>query len=205
MANARLERERRANRLKMVQMNKEDIVIFGQDNKFSIATDRLNSCHALAIVSKQAAILAHIAPSAPDVPEDGPANPLVRFPTGDLWVQEMLREIVQRLRDNRKYFENVDSGGVVVYGMKDNKCALPHQVDRIASAVGKIIKRDVGRVSYDIDLSKRDWSLTNKVVVLVEGIAVGQLPNLWVDDRKVELPQSIKLRAPVTASASTSR
>ena len=205
MANARLEQEKSANRLEcMVPIDFNDIVIFGKNNKFSIATDRINSCHAVAIVSRKAAILAHIAPMSPNIPEKGSANPRILYPTGDLRIDQKLKEVMQRLKDNRQYFENADPGSVVVYGLRDNQCALPDQVDRIASVVQTIIRRDVKRVSYPIDMSKVDWKMTNKVVVLVQGTVVGQLPNVWVENQKLELPQSTSSRATVTASASTS-
>lgn len=69
MAATMIEQARRNQRLKSeVPMNGFDIVRFGEDHKYAIATQDLNACHAIAIISTKAAILGHIAPSSPQFP-----------------------------------------------------------------------------------------------------------------------------------------
>ena len=47
-------------------MDQLDMIEFGKNGKYSIATQDLNFCHAVAIVPRKAAQLVHIAPNSPE-------------------------------------------------------------------------------------------------------------------------------------------
>ena len=71
MAATRLQEMQNRNLLKtIVQINDLDIVRYGEVGKYCLATKDLNSCHAVAIISKKAAILPHTASLAPEAIRD---------------------------------------------------------------------------------------------------------------------------------------
>ncbi|KAL8806141.1 MAG: hypothetical protein Q9182_001542 [Xanthomendoza sp. 2 TL-2023] len=118
----------------MVLMNGFDIVRFGEvigtDQKYAIATQDLNACHAVAIISRKAAILGHIAPGSP------------KFPTGEQWIAHMVARFLERVDANIESFEKQGTGGVVVFGVYNNSIALPEQVAALVSAIQSAIGRE---------------------------------------------------------------
>ena len=176
MARVRLLQVEQLGRLQSrVPMNEHDIVIFGEGGKFSLATEDLNSCHAVAIVSKKAAILAHIAP-----------NSLDQNFSSEAWIKLKLDEVIQRFEDNRVHFENQGSVGVLVFGLWQGEIALPDQVDYIATNIEKVTEVAVTTRSYHV-LKTRESRTYNKCVVLIEGLAIGHLPRVWVEDDQIPL------------------
>ena len=198
MAVARLEQAKTLSRLKaIVAMNDFDIVRFGEENKYSLATKDLNSCHAVVIVSRKAAILAHIAPNSPDSVRN-------QYPTSMAWITYKINQVVQCFTTNKGYFENQGPGGIVVYGIFNNEVALPDQLKLIAATVQNKMQLAVKGASYKI-LEKQDSRGQNKGVVLIEGVAIGQLPLIWVEDRQVPVPQAASARTASTTTASSSK
>lgn len=162
----------------LVPMNGFDIVRFGEvvgkDQKYAIATQNLNACHAVAIISMKAAILGHIAPGSPD------------FPTGEQWIEYMVSRFLERVDANKESFEKQGSGGVVVFGVYNNLIALPEQVETLVSAIRKAIDSIPQTLPYPV-LGPLEIRGPHKGMVYIEGFGAGQLPVVWVEDRQVPL------------------
>ncbi|KAL8992128.1 MAG: hypothetical protein Q9169_007347, partial [Polycauliona sp. 2 TL-2023] len=150
MANALINEALRTERLKsLVDMNKYDMVQFGKDQKFSIATKNLNSCHGVAIISRKAAILGHIAPGHKG------------FPLGETYAEWFTKGLVQYVTkaENRPYFEDQGTNGVVVVGFTQDQdggtaIALPDQVEVIAQRL-----RDyLGQTPKVVEYGPVSWS-----------------------------------------------
>ena len=183
MARVRLMYVERLGRLKSrVPMNENDIVIFGEEGKFSLATVDLNSCHAVAIVSKKAAILAHIAPLPPFKPNE----PSQSFFSSEAWIKYKLDEVIQRFEDNRVNFENQGSVDVLVFELWKGEIALPDQVEYIAANIEKVTEVAVTTKPYHV-LEDTEPRTFNKCVVIIEGLAIGHLPRVWVEDDQIPL------------------
>ncbi|KAL8820872.1 MAG: hypothetical protein Q9223_000991 [Gallowayella weberi] len=200
MTVARIAAERKLNRLKSdVPMNHLDIVCYGENGRYSIATQNLNGCHAVAIISRKAAILAHIAPSAP-------VQWLQAFPSGDSWSQHMMNRILQCFLANKIHFENQDAGGIIIFGSWDGAMALPDQVRILAYNVKEIMNLDTRAVPYKVytEDDTRD-NEANKGAVLVQGIAAGQLPILWLEEHQIPLDDKAPPSMPSTITASSSK
>ena len=198
MAVARIMSERGRGRLKnMVAMNGFDIVCFGVGYKFSLATEKLNSCHAGIIVSKKAAILAHIAPHSPDSVRS-------QYPTSALWINFKINQVVQCCNNNKSHFENQGPGGIVVYGILNKEVALPDQLKVILGTISSKMQIAPQGASYRI-LEADAHRGPNKGVVLIEGIAPDQLPRVWVEDREISVSQTVSKKTTSTATASSSK
>lgn len=183
MAAARLKEMQDLNLLKtVVQMNDLDIVRYGEAGKYCLATKDLNSCHAVAIIPKKAAILAHIAPLAPEAIRNN-------FASGDEWIKSMMTKVINCFKSNKSYFDSQESGGIVVFSMYEGKVALHDQVKILAVAVKNIIGVPTKPVSYKV-LASTEPCGSNKGVVLIEGPRSRQLPIFWVEDKQVLLPVS---------------
>ncbi|KAL8726162.1 MAG: hypothetical protein Q9166_006879 [cf. Caloplaca sp. 2 TL-2023] len=76
----------------IVEMNTYDFIRFGEKGKTCIATTELNGCHAVAIISRKAAILGHWAAMAP------PKYANI-YPTGEQWTSVMINGMVQTFKD----------------------------------------------------------------------------------------------------------
>ncbi|KAL8928739.1 MAG: hypothetical protein Q9208_001517 [Pyrenodesmia sp. 3 TL-2023] len=183
MAAVMIEQAISSKRLKcMVPMNGFDIVRFGEvvgeDQKYAIATQNLNACHAVAIVSKKAAILGHFAPRSPGFPTD--------FPSGDQWIAHMVNRFLERVLENKELFEKQGSGGIVVVGVYNNSIALPEQVAILMTAIRTAIESKPHTVTYPV-LGSLIHRSPNKGMVFIEGSGTGWLPVVWVEDRQVSL------------------
>ncbi|KAL8727130.1 MAG: hypothetical protein Q9166_006263 [cf. Caloplaca sp. 2 TL-2023] len=188
MANALINQAIQTKRLKcMVDMNKLGIVYFGRkdqngDQKFCIATANLNSCHGVAIISRKAAVLGHVAPSYP------------AFPPGEAYAEYFINGMVQFVTrdENRPYFENQGTNGVVVVGFSQKEgggteLVLPHQVEVIAQTLRDTLGHKPKIVEYGpVNWSKID-TRPDKGKVFIEGYESGQLPVMWVEENQVLL------------------
>ncbi len=179
MAATRIDQAKAGKRMKcMVPMNGFDIVCFGElvgnDRKYAIATRNLNACHAVAIISKKAAILGYFAPRSPD------------FPTGEQWIEHMANRFMQRVDENRESFEKQGSGGIVLVGVYNNMIALPEQVEILVTAIRKAIESKPQTVPYPV-LGPLAHRIPDKGMVFIEGSGTGQLPVVWVEDRQIIL------------------
>lgn len=177
MAAAQLEKVQASNLLKkMVQMDDYDIVRFGEAGKTCLATRDLNSCHAVVIVSKKAAILAHIAPHAPTAIRD-------QFPTALKWTQAMMDQVIKCVQANKSYFGNPGSGGIVIFGVYQGEIALPDQVKVLAANIEKILQMPARPFQYKVPGTPSP----NKGIVLIEGHPKELPPTLWVEGEKMGL------------------
>lgn len=168
----------------MVPMDGLGLTVFGIDSPYKdcLATQYLNSCRAVVIISKQAALLAHIGPRAPDSP-----NP--HQPTGMQWVHRCMAHISSKLHDERykRHFENQGPGGLVIYGAMGGNPQGLEELASLAAAVQAIIKVPPKGIRYDV-VATGDPRNENKGLVLVEGTASGQYPRVWVEDHERPLP-----------------
>ncbi|KAL8787409.1 MAG: hypothetical protein Q9195_007784 [Heterodermia aff. obscurata] len=208
MARVRLNEAIQLDRLKsIVPIDNLDIVVFGENKKNSIATQNLNSCHTVAIVSRKAALLAHIAPGPPAGAHFAPflpANQQQDLTPGDLWVRSKIGELLNTFERKKVHFENEGSVGVLVFGLHQGKTALPDQVKYIIERVEKVTKAPVMTKSY-YGLGRTENRSFNKSVVLIEQFATGQLPRVWVEDDLVPLLPAPSSSTGSTAVASSSR
>lgn len=162
MAAARLKEMQDLNLPKtMIQMNDLDIVSYVEIEKYCLATKNLNSCHAVTIISKKAAILAHIAPLASKAIRNS-------FASGDEWIKSMMIKVINCFRSNKSYFDSQESGGIVVFDICERKVALHDQVKILAAAVKNIVGVPTKPVSYKV-LASTEPCGSNKGVVLIEG------------------------------------
>ena len=200
MARARLEQAIVDGNLKsIVPMNDLDTVVFGKDRKYSIATMDLNSCHAVAIISTKAALLAHIAPGPPeefDIALLPPAQQNEALTLGDRWIRHKIPEVTKRFDNEKIHFENEGSVGIVVFGLLEGETALPDQLEYIAETIEKDIRVPVTTKSYHV-LGEGSSRSPNKGFILIEGFATGQPPIAWVEDDPISL-------LPVASSSSGS-
>ncbi|KAL8939221.1 MAG: hypothetical protein Q9211_002834 [Gyalolechia sp. 1 TL-2023] len=188
MANALINRAIHTKRLMcMVPMNQFAIVYFGRkdsngDQKYCIATANLNACHGVAIISRKAAILGHVAPSNPD------------FPPGEVYARYFINIMLQFLTrdENKAYFENQGTNGVVLVGFSrteggGTELVLPHQVEVVAQTLCDTL----GHKPRIVDYGPVVWSHLNtrpdKGLVFIEGYESGQLPVMWVEENQVLL------------------
>ncbi|KAI4263884.1 MAG: hypothetical protein L6R42_000986 [Xanthoria sp. 1 TBL-2021] len=168
----------------MVPMDELAIMVFGVDSPYKgcLATQYLNSCRAVVIISTQAALLAHIGPRAPD-------SPSPYLPSGMNWIQRFMARISLLLNGNqyRRYFENQGPGGLVIFGALGGKPQGLEELASLAAAVQDIIQVPPKGIRYDV-INSSDPRTENKGLVLVEGIASGQYPRIWVEDHEQALP-----------------
>ncbi|KAL8952309.1 MAG: hypothetical protein Q9222_001761 [Ikaeria aurantiellina] len=181
MAASRWDQANAAGILKsIVPMNDFEIVRFGEDGKYCLATENLNGCNAVAIVSRRAAILGHVAPMSPD-----PSS----FPNADAWVQSFINRVLTCFYQNRAYYENQGAGGIVIYGMFDGQPGLPDQINILSESIQRYVGIVPQKKSYRVLFNdeEREAENANKGKVLVEGNASQQLPVIWVEDDRIQL------------------
>lgn len=172
MAAGKLEELGRAGKLKsIVAMNDHDIVRYGEDGKFGLATRDLKSCHAVAIVSQSAAILTHIAPLAPEPIRNN-------FPISEDWIEAMMARVVQCFTVNKQLFAGPGAGGIIIYGIYQGQTALPHQVDVLANTVKNVMKLPTTPVHYTGLNSRLSTRGPNKGIVVIEGKQAPQRPTV---------------------------
>ncbi|KAL9599247.1 MAG: hypothetical protein Q9219_003949 [cf. Caloplaca sp. 3 TL-2023] len=188
MASARIKQAIDSGRLKsMVAMNKFDIIYFRMedqhgDQKFCIATENLNSCHGVAIISRKAAVLGHIAPSSPT------------FPPGETYAKHFVHGMVQFVIQDviRPFFEYQGINGVVVVGFSHTlegspEIVLPHQMEVIAET----LRGSLGHRPTIVQYGPVGWSNASnrpdKGKVFIEGFESGQPPVMWVEENQVLL------------------
>ncbi len=169
MAAAQLEQVRARNILKTTMpMNHHDIIRFGEAGMCCIATVDLNACHAVVIVSKKAAILAHIAPLPPEAIRD-------RCPTSEDWIKDMMTQVISCFIANKQYFEHQGLGGIVIYGVHNKEIALADQVKLPMATVQKIVGSNTRPVAYNV-LGSSEPRNADKGIVLVDGSQPAQPP-----------------------------
>lgn len=178
------------NRLKCkVAMNKMAIVRFGEEvqgfKRFCIATENLNSCHGVAIISRKAAALGHIAPRHP------------HFPPGETYAEYFTGGMTQlvKLAENKGCFENQGTNGVLVVGFEVVKTqgadvrqyVLPYQVSAMAESLQKNLGLDAKVVEYGPVMKSSHITRPDQGKVFIEGFESGQLPVMWVEENQVHL------------------
>ena len=196
MAAARLKQVQDLGLLKtMVQMNRFEIVRFGEAGKYCLATNNLNSCHAVVILSKRAAILAHIAPNAP-------AAIAHQFQSAEHWIKAKIAEVINCFKSNKSFFENQGPGSVVAYGVYRDQPALKDQVTIIAATLKQLVSPIVKIQAYQV-LESNQPRGPDKGVVLVEGYKSGAAPVVYIEENKAALPALPEGSAGASSSSST--
>ncbi|KAL8913343.1 MAG: hypothetical protein Q9171_001820 [Xanthocarpia ochracea] len=186
MAATRLSQVRQSKELKTeVQMNHFDHVIFGEDGKTCISTEDLNGCHAVAIISKKAAILGHWAVWAP-------AHEASAYPTGEQWTSEMINRMMHRFRDLSNSFKNLGPGGIIIYGLIHGKDGDPdfymdEHVKIIAEEIKKALDIKAKEEPYKV-LEMQEPRPLDKGIILIEGNTSGQSPIVWLEHRQLSFP-----------------
>ncbi|KAL8790511.1 MAG: hypothetical protein Q9195_006342 [Heterodermia aff. obscurata] len=178
MATAQLREAQALGTLKtIVQMNRLDIVRFGENQKLCIATTGLGSCHAVAIVSRKATILAHISPRDP---EDKSNN------TSERWIESKIEEVIACFTANQSYFENQGSSGIVIYAIckYTREVLLKDQVILLAANIEAKIRVKAKSSTYKVPIERQD---PDQGTVLIRGSTAGQLPVVWVEHKTVQL------------------
>lgn len=163
--------------LKTVGLNKVDIVEYGPDFK-SIGTAGLGGCSVAVIVSRRAAILAHISPrpTAANAAHDG-----------DEHMEQMMGQVVTLYEESRQLFPPEQSAVAVCaqfLGSPDNEIALPDQLE--------IMNRHFRGLEIAHSLKKYTISIPygpefpGKGTVFVDGS--GDRPMVYVEDEIIQLP-----------------
>ncbi|KAL9102093.1 MAG: hypothetical protein Q9163_002716 [Psora crenata] len=169
MASSKLAEARHDRVLQMVETNDMRYIQFGSDGVQCLGTQHLNSCTAVAIVSSEAAILAHI-PPRPSASDPDRA-------TGDKHAEAQAKAISVLFRLHQQDFQH-GSGGVVVYAVADRQIALEDQK--------RIIENQITgcgipftSVAYDV-LKLSEERSVGKGEVLID--ARQGKPIVWVED-----------------------
>lgn len=100
-----------------VPMNEVRLVAFQSVRQACLVTEGLNSCSAAVIASKNAAILAHIAPQPPSTLNNPDA--------GDQNMQSKMDQVAALFTRYKTYFEG--NHVWIVYAVIGNRIALPDQ------------------------------------------------------------------------------
>ncbi|KAL8670952.1 MAG: hypothetical protein Q9168_004535 [Polycauliona sp. 1 TL-2023] len=188
MAAQLIEQARDAKMLREVFMTKTEIVRYGEDAsrwtgdddkkyltaKYAIATEDLNACQAVAIISKKAAIMSHISPLSPN------------FPTGEQWAEYMMNCILAVVRCNKDCFPDQGSDGIVVFGIQGQEIKLESHVKLLITMIRKALMLNPQLITYPV-LLELEHRPTNKGMVYIEGYTTGQMPIVWVEHRQVFL------------------
>ena len=201
MALAVWNRLRDQGRLIVFPVNRYDIAHFNPSGVMSIGNRDLNACHAVAIVSKAAAILAHIAPGPPPL-DNGKPNP--RFANADEWVCSKMEEVSGCFNKERHRFENQGAGGIMVYGLLNGE-PLRDQLTIVAKAIAKMVNALPMGVDYKVINVEKEEAGPDKSIVVIEGVEPGQMPKLWVEHRQVPLIQAATINPSSSSSAPPSR
>ena len=162
----------------IVPTNGYEFIEFGEycggAKRYCLGTWDLNSCHAVAIVSQSAAILAHISPrpftSTPD-----------QTNTSDAWIQYKVNQILQLFTLKRNDFQNPGSSGIVIHGIYNGESILQHQVAIMSNAIYNIIG-SAPRV-FGYNLSEGGHQSIDGGVVLIEGNEYPLPPSLWIAEQ----------------------
>ncbi|KAI4246288.1 MAG: hypothetical protein L6R40_001956 [Gallowayella cf. fulva] len=170
----------------MVPMDEHATMVFGLDSPYKncLATQHLNSCRVVVIISKQAALLAHIGPRAPNSPSPD-------LPSGRDWINTFMAHISLTLHSGRykPHFENQGPGGLVIFGVLGGEPQGMEELAHLAAAVQTIINVSPKGIRYNV-IQPEDPRNENKGKVLVEAISPGQYPRVWVEDYERPLPAS---------------
>lgn len=180
-----LQTARDKGRLRLVSMNEVKYLRFESKSKMCLGTENLNSCTAIAIISKDAAILGHFSPR--------PSSANVNTATGDAHIKAKLQELRALLAQHLSEFtQKPASASVVAYAVYMGATALQSQKELIESQL-KAWKMPFRSVPYQV-LDKNQARGTAKGTVL---IALGDNgPTVYVEDKSM-------LSMKATASSST--
>lgn len=157
----------------IVEMNSVGYLHFQQEDRIYIVTHDLNGCTAVVIVSKDAAILAHISPRPSE------ANP--DQATGDAHVKTKMKQVWTLLGQHLNDFREEGTGGLIVSAVLSGKVCLEDQKN-IIEAEFRARKLRFQSVSYPI-LNKGEYCPSGKGTVLVD--ASGEMPIVWVEDKPI--------------------
>lgn len=123
-------------------MNEVQAMVFGQNNKWYLLTEALNSCFAVWVISPLASVGAHIPPHPGPHDKDPQA--------GDKNVVAKMKEIADKYKQQKHLFD-ADFRTALVYARIEGKTALPDKKDFME----KCLRRfgvDIAMQAYDIKL-----------------------------------------------------
>ncbi|KAL9103919.1 MAG: hypothetical protein Q9163_001067 [Psora crenata] len=184
-ARSKLDEARIQNELQVVKMDEVGYPRF-RPGKSCLGTEDLNSCTAVIVVSKAAAILAHIPPRPPSPSSDRA--------TGDDHAKTKMNELSVLLRQHLSDFKE-GPGGVIVYAVYEGEVALKDQ-KTIIEAQFAAWKLPSKTATYQV-LGRKENRTVGKGTVLID--ARKGLPIVWVEDKHVA--QISATKSPVAGSS----
>jgi len=171
--------------LKVVEMNKVEFLRF-RPGHLCLGTQNLNSCTTVIIVSKDAAILAHIAPR--------PSSSNSNQATGDQHAKAKMAEMSTLLSQHLDDFK-LGPGGIIVYAVYNGQSALQDQ-KQIIEAHYAAWKLPLKSVPYQVlDAGKKGGIAKGQVLI----DARQGLPIVWIEDRQVG---EVKIKSSSAAGSS---
>ncbi|KAL9101391.1 MAG: hypothetical protein Q9163_003349 [Psora crenata] len=171
-------------------MNEVKYLRFEPKSNICLGTENLNSCTAIAIISKNAAILGHFSPR--------PSSTNVNTATGDAHIKVKLQELSALLSQHLSEFtQKPASASVVAYAVYIGVTALQSQKELIESQL-KAWKMPFRSIPYQV-LDKDQPRAPAKGTIL---IALGDNgPTVYVEDKSI---LSMKAAASTGSSAAGS-
>jgi len=172
MATSKLQNAKGKNQLRLVEMNQVKYLRFEPKAKTCLGTEDLNSCTAIVVLSRNAAILGHFSP------RPSTANP--NTATGDTHIKAKMNELHTLLRQHLGDFtQKPGSVSVVVYAIYMGATALQSQKE-IIEAQFKAWKMPFKSVPYQVT---KELKGPAKGTVLID--PRNGAPGLYVEDKLV--------------------
>ncbi|KAL9100959.1 MAG: hypothetical protein Q9163_003723 [Psora crenata] len=174
MAPSKLQNARSEKKLQLVDMNQVKYLRFDPKTRICLETEHLNSCTAVVILSKNAAILGHFAP------RPAPAN--ANTAVGDAHIKAKMNELRTLLGQHLQDFvQKPGSTSIVVYAVYMGATALQSQRDIIESQL-KSWKMQFKSVPYPVLDSDqpREPAKGTVLIVPIDGGA-----EVYIEDKRV--------------------
>ena len=177
----------------LVGMDGVKFLAFGTEGRNILLTQDLNGCSGVVIVSRLAAILAHIAP-CPDMRTNDPNAGLKH-------VRDRMREVMTLYQTYRGYFIRGNET-LVISAMNECQISLPHHKELIEKLL-EHFELTHATVTYLV-LPARQPRWTSKGTIVIDGRR--PIPQVYVEDQLI-LPSrtSIASEAVEDTPQSTSR
>lgn len=154
----------------LVPMNEVMSCHWGPDQQF-LATEGLNGCTAIAILSKFAGVLAHVAP-------------MTEVATGDQNTRELLQRVIQAYNTGRQHNVFPPATSVVLAAVYQGNVALPDAVD--------LIKRVLNRLEIPIMYKeyrvreRRQLRMSGETSIVLRGQS-GCDPEVYINNQRVDI------------------
>lgn len=172
MAPGMLQIAREKGELQIVSMNEIGYLHFEPNSDMCLGTKDLNSCTAIAIISKDAAILGHFSPR--------PASANENIAAGDAYIELKLQELRTLLGQHLSEFTQTPaSAGLVAYAVYEGATALQSQRDLIESQL-KAWKMLFTFIPYQVFGEHEPRGPAKGTVLIVPG---DNGPTVYVEDK----------------------